>query len=127
MAKYAQTLEEELAKRGKIGSYSWKPNLLFAKRGNRYEPADVVSDGSASEVAAAVEAKGQEKLGEVGAVAAAQKALIAANERDYNAVRRSLLQTYKRMSDYFQYHNMLELKETIDAAILELQGGVNDA
>ena len=120
MAEYSPTLEEELAKQGVVGSYIWKPNRLFAKRGNRYEPADTVSDGSASEIAEAVAEKGQEKIEEIDALAAAQRALIAANERDYNIVRESLLQTYRRMSNYFSYQGLTDLKNVIDTAIRQL-------
>lgn len=120
MAEYAATLAEELQNKGIAGVYIWKPNRLFAKRGNHYESADVVSDGSASEVAAAVAAAGQEKIAEVNALASAEKALIAANEADYDAVRSSLLQTYRRMSNYFQYQGLTELKNVVDAAIRQL-------
>ena len=120
MAEYASTLEEELAKRGEVGMYIWKPNRLFAKRGDHYESADVVSDGSASEVAEAVAAKGQEMISEIDALAAAQKALIAANEKDYNAVRNSLIQTYTRMSNYFQYQGIPEMKNVVDTALRQL-------
>ena len=120
MTEYASTLAEELEQRGEVGSYVWKPNRLYAKRGNYYEPADTVSDGSAFEVAAAVTERGQEQIAEINALAAAQKALIASNERDYNVVRASLLQTYRRMSDYFANQGMTELKNIVDAAIRQL-------
>ena len=120
MAEYASTLAEELQNQGVAGVYIWKPNRLFAKRGNHYESADVVSDGSASEVASVVAAKGQEKIAEINALAAAEKALVAANEQDYNAVRASLLQTYQRLSSYFQYHGMADLKTVVDTAIRQL-------
>ena len=120
MAEYASTLAEELQNQGVAGVYIWKPNRLFAKRGNHYESADVVSDGSASEVASVVAAKGQEKIDEINALVAAEKALISANEDDYNAVRLSLLQTYRRMSNYFQYQGLTELKNVVDAAIRQL-------
>ena len=117
MANYAATLEEEMIKRGEAGSYIWMPNRLFARRGDRYEPADSVSDGSAYEVAEAVAEKGQEKIDEINALAAAQKALIAANEADYDAVRTSLLQTYQRMYNYFMYQELYELSAVMEDAI----------
>lgn len=120
MAEYESTLAEELQKRGIAGTYIWKPNRLFAKRGDHYESADVVSDGSASEVAAVVAAKGQAKIDEMNALVAAEQALIASNEADYDAVRESLRQTYRRMSSYFQYQGMTELKNVVDAAIRQL-------
>ena len=120
MAEYEHTLAEELEKRGEVGSYIWKPNLLFAKRGEYYEPADAVSDGSASEVADLVTASGQAKINEINALAAAQKALITASERDYTVARISLLQTYQRLSNYFSYQGIPELKNVVDTAIRQL-------
>lgn len=120
MADYETTLEEELRKRGSSGSYIWKPNRLYAKRGNHYEPADTVSDGSAAEVAAAVTANGQERIAEINALAAAQMSLLNSSEKDYNLVRASLIQTYTRMSNYFAYQGMLDLKAIVDAALRQL-------
>lgn len=120
MANYALTLEEELEKRKVVGTYIWKPNRLFARRGNRYESADTVSDGSAMEVAEMVTEAGQQKLNEINAVAAAEKALLAENEKDYAAVRASLLQTYTRLSNYFAYQGLTEMKSVVDTAIRQL-------
>ena len=120
MSEYESSFEDELAKRGVTGAYIWKPNRLFAKRGNAYVSADTVSDGSALEVADEVTQAGQEKVAEIEAYAAAQKALIAANERDYTVVRTSLLQTYRRMSNYFAYQGLTDLKAVVDAAIRQL-------
>lgn len=126
MAGHALTLEEELEQQGVTGIYIWKPNRLFAKRGDRYESADVVSDGSASEVASVVAAEGQAKVSELNALAAAQKALIAENESDYVAVRTSLLQTYRRMRNYFFYQDLTEMQELMEEAISRIEEELSD-
>lgn len=120
MADHAQTLEEELAQQGIVGSYIWKPNRLFAKSGNRYIPADVVSDGSAADVSEAVAEAGRNQISSIEALAAAQKALISANERDYVAVRESLLQTYRRMYNYFTNQGLIALATIMATAIVNL-------
>lgn len=126
MTEYAQTLEEELAKQKVTGSYIWKPNRLFVKRGNHYESADVVSDNSMIEVLDVIDTEGILQIGEVETAAETQKALIASNERDYNSVRASLLQTYRRLRDYFLAHEMDELAASIISAIEKLEGELTD-
>ena len=109
MAEHAQTLEEELAQRGIVSSYIWKPNRLFAKSGNRYVPADVVSDGSAADVSEAVAEAGRNQISSIEALAAAQKALISANERDY-----------RRMYNYFTNQGLIALATIMATAIVNL-------
>lgn len=120
MSEHAPTLEEELAEKGIVGSYIWKPNRLFAKVDDRYIPVDTISDGSAEDVAATVAAEGQAKVNEIDTLAETQKALIAANNQAYNNVKANLLQTYQRMSNYFANHGLIALKTIIDTAIVNL-------
>lgn len=120
MAEYAKTLEEELAELGIVGSYIWKPNRVFAKSGDRYISADVVSDGSAEEVARAVSAVGNAQISEINALAAEQKALITKNEKDYATVKASLLQTYRRMYNYFVNQKLYALATIMATAIANL-------
>ena len=120
MADYSKTLEEELAEQGIVGSYTWKPNRFFAKSGDTYISADVVSDGSAEDVATAVTEAGNEQIDEIKALAAAQKALIVQNERDYSDVRASLLQTYRRMYNYFTNQKLYALATIMATAIVNL-------
>lgn len=120
MADYSKTLEEELAEQGIVGSYIWKPNRFFAKSGDTYISADVVSDGSAEDVATAVAEAGNEQIDEIKALAAAQKELITQNERDYSDVRASLLQTYRRMYNYFTSQKLYALATIMATAIVNL-------
>ena len=120
MAEYTKTLEEELAEQGIVGSYIWKPNSFFAKKGNKYVSTDVVSDGSAEEVARAIYEAGNTQISEIRALAAEQKALIAANEKEYIAVRQSLIQTYRRMYNYFVNQKLYALATVMATAIVNL-------
>ena len=94
MSEHAPTLEEELAEKGVVGSYIWKPNRLFAKVDDRYIPVDTISDGSAEDVAAIVAAEGQAKINEIDTLAETQKALIAANNQAYNNSNRLMLKSH---------------------------------
>lgn len=120
MSEPTRTLEEELAERGVIGSYIWKPNRFFAKSGNSYISADIVADDSAEDVATAVIAAGDEQIDEIEALADAQKALIAASESDYSDVKASLLQTYRRMYNYFTNQRLYALATIMATAIVNL-------
>jgi len=120
MAELTKTLEEELAEQGIIGSYIWKPNRFFAKNGNTYISADIVSDGSAEDVANAVAEAGNEQILNIRELANEQKALIAMNEKDYSAVRASLLQTYRRMYNYFTNQKLYALATIMATAIVNL-------
>jgi RPA family protein len=120
MAEYTKTLEEELAEQGIIGSYIWKPNTFFAKKGNKYVSVDTVSDGSAEEVARTVYEAGNTQLSEIRALATEQKALIAANEKEYTAVKNSLIQTYRRMYNYFVNQELYALATVMATAIVNL-------
>lgn len=120
MAEYTKTLEEELAEQGIVGSYIWKPNSLFAKKGNKYISADVVSDGSAEEVARAIYDAGNTQISEMRALAAEQKALITANEKEYTVVKRSLIQTYQRMYNYFVNQKLYALATIMATALVNL-------
>ena len=120
MADYASTLAEELAKNGVSGSYSWKPNRMYVRNGNHYNSVDVVSDGSSSEIAAMVTEAGQARISEIDALAAAQKVLITYSEQDYRTVKKSLLQTYDRLYNYFTYQKQPALRDMIADAIAEL-------
>lgn len=120
MADYSKTLEETLAEQGVVGSYIWKPNRFFAKSGDSYISADVVSDGSAESVAVAVSEAGNEQISEIKALAAEQKALIVQNKRDYSDVKKSLLQTYQRMYNYFTNQHLYALATIMATAIVNL-------
>lgn len=120
MADYSKTLEETLAEQGVVGSYIWKPNRFFAKSGDSYISADVVSDGSAESVAVAVSEAGNEQISEIKALAAEQKALIVQNKRDYSDVKKSLLQTYQRMYNYFTNQKLYALATIMATAIVNL-------
>lgn len=120
MAEYTKTLEEELAELGIVGSYIWKPNSFFAKSGNRYISADVVSDGSAEEVAAAIYKAGNTQISEIRTLATEQKALISQNEKEYSDVKKSLLQTYRRMYNYFVNQKLYALATIMATAIVNL-------
>lgn len=120
MSEHASTLEEELAEKGIVGSYIWKPNRLFAKVDGNYIPVDTISDGSANDVAALVAAEGQAKIAEIDTLAEAQKSLIAANAIAYTNIKASLIQTYQRMSSYFSSQGLIALKTIVDTAIVNL-------
>lgn len=120
MADYSKTLEETLAEQGIVGSYIWKPNRFFAKNGDSYISADVVSDGSAESVAVAVSEAGNAQISEIKALAAEQKALITRNKKDYSDVRDSLLQTYRRMYNYFTNQKLYALATIMATAIVNL-------
>ena len=120
MADYSKTLEETLAEQGIVGSYIWKPNRFFAKSGDSYISADVVSDGSAESVAVAVSEAGNAQISEIKALAAEQKALIIQNKRDYSDVKKSLLHTYQRMYNYFTNQKLYALATIMATAIVNL-------
>ena len=46
MAEYTKTLEEELAEQGIVGSYIWKPNSLFAKKGNKEPNSEMTKNAT---------------------------------------------------------------------------------
>lgn len=120
MANNSKTLEEILAEQGVISSYIWKPNRVFARSGDHYIPADVVSDGTADEVAREVREAGASQKSAIQDLGAAQLAAIRASDRDYTNVVENLTQTYTRMQTYFERHGMQALATIMATAIYNL-------
>ena len=65
MAINNRTLEEELADKKIVGSYVLKPNRFYAKDGDHYISADVVSDGTASEIAESLREEGTSQIAQI--------------------------------------------------------------
>lgn len=120
MSEHAPTLEEELANLGVTGSYIWKPNRLYAKDGSNYRSVDVVAEGSAAEIAAAVTAKGDAKEAEIEALAEAQKTLMTVSSYTYSDIKGNLRQTYQRMYNYFMNQGLIALATIMATAIVNL-------
>lgn len=125
MSENLQTAEQDLASRGVIASYIWKPRRLFVRNpdlssGEAYIQADVVSDGSSSDVAGAVSAEGQKQILEIRDLSAIQKDSVSAHERDYTTVRDSLEASYRRMYNYFMSQGLIALATIMATAIVNL-------
>lgn len=120
MADYAQTLEEEMAASGNNGYYSLKSNRFFVKENGVYRSADVSMDTTVSEVAQEVTEVGEEMVEDIETLAAAEKDLIHRSEQDYRKVKASLIQTYTRLYNYFQYEQLTGLRDMIGTAMNDL-------
>ena len=120
MANSNRTLEEELAEKGLVASYIWKPSKLFAKVGDQYIPADVISDGTAEEVAAYIHEIGSEQAATINAVGAQELAYLTEHARDFVDVKNSLISTYSRMEAYFENSGMHSLATIMATAIANL-------
>ena len=115
-----RTLEEELAEKGIVASYIWKPNRVFVKDDSEYVPVDVVSDGDTLDIQHAIEAAGDQQLAAIEEEAQNQLASLSESEDDYTDVKNNLIQTYTRMKDYFDRHSLVSLSTMMATAIARL-------
>lgn len=120
MPNQNRTLEEELAEQGVVASYIWRPNRLSVRDGDTYRAVDVVSDGSAEDVAAAVTAAGEQKIGELTAAYQQQVARLAQSENEFANVKSNLISTYTRMMNYFDQQGIPSLYAMMATAITNL-------
>ena len=115
-----RTLEEELAEKGIVASYIWKPNRVFVKDNSEYVPVDVVSDGDAQDIQQAIEAAGDQQLASIAEEGQNQLANLTASEEYYTDIKNNLIQTYTRMRDYFDRHGIVSLSTMMSTAIARL-------
>ena len=120
MAINNRTLEEELADKKIVGSYILKPNRFYAKDGDHYISADVVSDGTASEIAAALREEGVLQISLIRELGRSEIAELRTVEEKYSDAKASLIQTYTRMYNYFTRQGLVALATIMATAIVNL-------
>lgn len=120
MIDTSKTLTEELESQGIVGSYIWNPNRFFAKTPTGYVSVDVVTDGAAAEVIDEIEEFGSEKKAEIENLAAEKISFLRKNEKDYEAFKTNLLQTYQRLYLYFNRVGMPQLATVMATAIANI-------
>ena len=120
MAVITNTLAQELEEQGIIGSYIWKPNRFYARSGDNYISADVVTDGTAAEITDAVRTAGQTQIATINQLGTSQLNELHALEGDYANVKTNLIQTYTRMYNYFVRQGMVALATIMATAIVNL-------
>ena len=121
MADQNKTLEEELAERGIVASYVWKPNLLYARQGSEYIPVDTISDADVHHIQDELEAAGRQNLASIQAACAGHIADLDQTESSYTNVRDNLILTYTRMKEYFERHGIISLSTVMNTAIANLR------
>lgn len=123
MSENLNTAEQDLAAMGIISSYIWKPNRLKIRNPasiGGYIPADIVSDGSATDVSMLVRGEGLKQQNEITDLADIQKAAISEHERDYTEIRENLEASYRRMYNYFMDQGLIALATIMATAIVNL-------
>ena len=121
MSGHATTLEEELAMNGVTSGYFiWKPNRLFAKSGNSYISTDVVADGTAEDVIAAVTAAGEEQIEDINELGTTEINELETLRTQYAAIKSNVIKAYNRMKRLFIQRGDAEMEAIIDNAIYQL-------
>ena len=114
------TTEQDLSALGIVSSYIWKPQKLFIKDTDAYIPVDIVSDGTAEDVRAAVISSGRNQISQIRALTDAQKAVIGEHEQDYTMIKTNLAASYRRMYNYFMSQGLVALATIMATAIVNL-------